>query len=83
LHADKGKGLFNMIVEIPRWTNAKMEINKKELLNPISQDIKNDRLRFVDNIFPYKGYPWNYGAIPQTWVRKSYLSRFEKSKKNY
>jgi inorganic pyrophosphatase len=56
-----------MIVEIPRWTNAKMEINKKEILNPISQDIKHNELRFVHNIFPYYGYITNYGALPQTW----------------
>lgn len=56
-----------MIVEIPRWTNAKMEINKKEILNPISQDVKHNQLRFVHNIFPYHGYICNYGALPQTW----------------
>ena len=56
-----------MIVEIPRWTNAKMEINKKEILNPISQDIKHNQLRFVHNIFPYCGYITNYGSLPQTY----------------
>ena len=39
-----------MIVEIPRYTNAKMEINKKEKLNPIIQDSKNNKLRYVDNV---------------------------------
>jgi len=29
-----------MVVEVPRWTNAKMEIATKEKLNPIKQDIK-------------------------------------------
>lgn len=56
-----------MVVEIPRWTNAKMEINLKEPLNPIKQDIKKGKLRFVANCFPHHGYIWNYGAIPQTW----------------
>ncbi|XP_073978940.1 inorganic pyrophosphatase Nurf-38 isoform X2 [Rhodnius prolixus] len=56
-----------MVVEIPRWTNAKMEINLKEPLNPIKQDIKKGKLRFVPNCFPHHGYIWNYGAIPQTW----------------
>jgi len=60
---------FHVVLEVPRWTNAKMEINKKEKLNPISQDLKNNSLRFVHNIFPYHGYIWNYGAFPQTWVR--------------
>ncbi|KAL7674958.1 hypothetical protein ACOME3_001228 [Neoechinorhynchus agilis] len=57
----------NMVVEIPRWTNAKLEICKAEPLNPIKQDVKKGNLRFVDNIFPYHGYIWNYGAIPQTY----------------
>eukprot|EP00116_Pleurobrachia_bachei_P008807 sb/3469069/ len=88
-----------MVVEIPRWTNAKMEICKEEPLNPIKQDVKKGRfgkqpirtrylghvtgsqpirdqffgrflvgkLRFVNNVFPYHGYIWNYGALPQTW----------------
>ena len=68
LFYNKEKLEFNMVVEIPRWTNAKMEINKKEQLNPIVQDIKKNNLRYVHNIFPYHGYIWNYGAFPQTWV---------------
>ena len=56
-----------MVVEVPRWTNAKMEIDLKEKFNPIKQDVKKGKLRFVANCFPHKGYIWNYGAIPQTW----------------
>ena len=57
-----------MVVEIPRWSNAKMEINLKDKMNPIRQDVLGDgSLRFVANCFPYKGYLWNYGALPQTW----------------
>uniref|UniRef100_A0A1B6DH93 Inorganic pyrophosphatase n=1 Tax=Clastoptera arizonana TaxID=38151 RepID=A0A1B6DH93_9HEMI len=67
LHSDATKKLFNMVVEIPRWTNAKMEINLKELMNPIKQDVKKEKLRFVANCFPHHGYIWNYGAFPQTW----------------
>ncbi|XP_039615125.1 inorganic pyrophosphatase 2, mitochondrial [Polypterus senegalus] len=59
--------VFNMVVEVPRWTNAKMEISTKEPLNPIKQDVKKGRLRYISNVFPYKGYIWNYGALPQTW----------------
>ncbi|KAM9769352.1 inorganic pyrophosphatase 2, mitochondrial [Menidia menidia] len=59
--------LYNMVVEVPRWSNAKMEIATKETLNPIKQDMKKGKLRYVANIFPHKGYIWNYGAIPQTW----------------
>jgi len=67
LFADQNNGIFNMIVEVPRWTNAKMEISKEEPFNPIKQDIKKGRLRFVRNCFPHHGYIWNYGAFPQTW----------------
>lgn len=57
-----------MIVEIPRWSNAKMEINKEEKMNPIIQDtLQDESLRYTANCFPYKGYLWNYGALPQTW----------------
>lgn len=67
LYKNVDQKIVNMIVEIPRWTTAKMEINKKEILNPISQDIKHNTLRYVHNIFPYHGYLTNYGALPQTW----------------
>lgn len=50
-----------------------MEITKKEPLNPVKQDIKNGSLRYVRNSFPYKGYIWNYGAIPQTWEDPNHL----------
>lgn len=56
-----------MIVEIPRGTNAKMEISPGGSLNPIKQDVKNGKLRVVDDVYPYTGYIWNYGAFPQTW----------------
>lgn len=42
-----------------------VQIATKELLNPIKQDVKKGALRYVANIFPHKGYIWNYGAIPQ------------------
>jgi len=61
------EGTFNMVVEVPRWTNAKMEIDTGNPLNPIKQDIKKGALRYVANVYPHRGYPWNYGAIPQTW----------------
>nr|XP_005495234.2 LOW QUALITY PROTEIN: uncharacterized protein LOC102071497 [Zonotrichia albicollis] len=72
MYADAGKNVFNMVVEVPRWTNAKMEISTKEPLNPIKQDVKKGKLRFVANVFPHKGYIWNYGAIPQTWEDPSH-----------
>lgn len=41
------------------------QIAKDEFLTPLRQDIIDDTLRFVPNIFPHKGYPWNYGSFPQ------------------
>ncbi|ODN78306.1 inorganic pyrophosphatase [Cryptococcus amylolentus CBS 6039] len=67
LFADEAKTILNMIVEVPRWTNAKMEVSKEEAFNPIKQDIKKGKLRYVRNCFPHHGYIWNYGAFPQTW----------------
>ncbi|KAI9334849.1 inorganic pyrophosphatase [Pilaira anomala] len=67
LYANEEKNVFNMVVEIPRWTNAKVEIATKEKFNPLKQDVKKGKPRFVRNCFPYKGYIWNYGALPQTW----------------
>ncbi|XP_019730181.1 inorganic pyrophosphatase 2, mitochondrial isoform X3 [Hippocampus comes] len=65
--ADEAQNIFHAVVEVPRWTNAKMEIATKDALNPLKQDVKNGKLRYVANVFPHKGYIWNYGAIPQTW----------------
>merc|ERR1719195_2063754 len=62
-----GSDTFHMVVEGPRWTNAKMEIDTKAPLNPIVQDQKKGKLRYVANSFPHHGYIWNYGALPQTW----------------
>ncbi|XP_008573005.1 PREDICTED: LOW QUALITY PROTEIN: inorganic pyrophosphatase 2, mitochondrial-like [Galeopterus variegatus] len=62
---DEYENLFNMVVEVPRWTNAKIEIATKEPLNPIKQRVKDGKLRYVANIFPQKGYMWNYGPSPK------------------
>jgi len=67
LYANEQQTILNMVVEIPRWSNAKQEISKDEFLNPIKQDTKKGKLRFVRNCFPHKGYLWNYGAFPRTW----------------
>jgi inorganic pyrophosphatase len=53
---------YNAVIEIPKYTKAKMEISTKEAMNPIAQDIKKGKLRdYHGPIF------WNYGAFPQTW----------------
>ncbi|TWW81946.1 Inorganic pyrophosphatase [Takifugu flavidus] len=65
IYASEEENIFHAVVEVPRWTNAKIEIATKEPLNPLKQDIKKGNLRYVANVFPHKGYIWNYGAIPQ------------------
>ena len=42
-----GDKIYNMVVEVPRWTNAKMEIATKEKMNPIKQDVKKGKAIFV------------------------------------
>lgn len=69
-----------MVVEIPRWTNAKLEISKEESFNPILQDTKKGKLRYVRNCFPHHGYIWNYGALPQTWEDPNALNADTKAK---
>jgi len=73
LFADEGNKIFNMVVEVPRWTNAKMEIATKDPLHPIKQDVKKGKLRYVANVFPHHGYIWNYGALPQTWENPNHV----------
>ncbi|KAJ3366430.1 Inorganic pyrophosphatase [Allomyces javanicus] len=74
LFADRTRGVLNMVVEIPRWTNAKLEICKEEYLNPLKQDVKKGKLRYVRNVFPHHGYIWNYGAFPQTWEDPAHVT---------
>lgn len=62
LWANKQGALAHMVVEIPRGQNAKLEISRDEPLNPIKQDVKSGKLRYV-----HDKYPFNYGALPQTW----------------
>ena len=35
-----------MVVEVPRWSNAKIEIDLKSPLNPLKQDVKKGKLRY-------------------------------------
>jgi len=75
MFANESSNIFNCVIEVPRWTNAKMEIATKELLNPIKQDTKKGKLRYVANVFPNHGYIWNYGAIPQTWEDPNHVDK--------
>jgi len=70
LWADKTKALAHMVVEIP-----KLEISKDNFLNPIKQDVKNGKLRNV----AWK-YPFNYGALPQTWENPAFVHPDTKAK---
>jgi len=67
LVANAAAKTYHAVIEVPRWTNAKMEIDTKSPLNPIIQDQKKGKLRYVANSFPHHGYIWNYGCFPQTW----------------
>ncbi|KAI9925146.1 hypothetical protein MW887_006066 [Aspergillus wentii] len=68
LFVDDKRQVVNAVIEVPRWSNVKMEICKDEFLTPLSQVMKDDKTpRYVPNIFPHRGYPWNYGTLPQTY----------------
>lgn len=59
---NKNNRIVNMVVEIPKGTQYKLEIDTNIDKNPIKHDIKADKVREV--AYPY---PATYGAIPQTW----------------
>lgn len=65
--------VYNVVIEIPRFTNGKFEIDKKEEMNAIKQDVKKGEVRFIHNVYPYKGFPFNYGALPQTFEDPSII----------
>jgi len=67
LYSDRTNQTYNMIVEIPRFSQAKFEISRELTLNPIIQDKVGPHNRFLDNIFPWYGHICNYGHFPQTW----------------
>jgi len=65
-----GRSLFNFICEVPKWTRGKFEIATGEPYNPIKQDVKNGKLRYLkhgDMLF-------NYGAFPRTWEDPKHIS---------
>ncbi|KXJ89048.1 inorganic pyrophosphatase [Microdochium bolleyi] len=68
--------IINMVVEIPRWNDAKIEIKRSEPMNPIFHDDKNDLPRFVESVWPHKSYPFLYGSIPQTWESPNFEHDF-------
>eukprot|EP01100_Stratorugosa_tubuloviscum_P008566 TRINITY_DN3570_c0_g1_i1.p1 TRINITY_DN3570_c0_g1~~TRINITY_DN3570_c0_g1_i1.p1 ORF type:complete len:274 (-),score=111.78 TRINITY_DN3570_c0_g1_i1:4-825(-) len=54
---------LNFICEIPKGTNAKMEMAKEEIYNPIKQDLSKGELRFLK----HGNKICNYGFFPRTW----------------
>eukprot|EP01063_Lacrimia_lanifica_P034813 TRINITY_DN6524_c2_g2_i1.p1 TRINITY_DN6524_c2_g2~~TRINITY_DN6524_c2_g2_i1.p1 ORF type:complete len:1118 (+),score=533.49 TRINITY_DN6524_c2_g2_i1:48-3401(+) len=61
--ADGAEGEYNIVVEIPRGTNAKYEVMKDLENNPIKQDMKKGKARF----YTYGMAFFNNGMFPQTW----------------
>jgi len=59
----KNNDLYNIVIEIPKWTRKKMEIHMEDEFNPIVQDIENGKLRE----YTYGDMLFNYGMMPQTW----------------
>mmetsp|Transcript_20493 Transcript_20493/g.30461 ORF Transcript_20493/g.30461 Transcript_20493/m.30461 type:complete len:1084 (-) Transcript_20493:151-3402(-) len=60
----EGDEIINLIVEIPMYVTAKMEVQKAVAGNPISQDTNKDG---SPRYYKYGTPFFNYGLIPQTW----------------
>ena len=76
LIADSSVGLYNMVVEIPMYSTAKMEVMKEIFDNPIMQDEKNGRPRYYTYGVPF----FNYGLLPQTWEDPTIADPITKAK---
>ena len=78
-----------MYVEIPRWTDGKIETHRNEplseftlspqstftySLDPIFHDDKKKQPKFVYSVWPHRSYPFNYGSIPQTWEDSTHVN---------
>eukprot|EP00754_Rhynchopus_humris_P011506 Rhum_TRINITY_DN14236_c0_g1::Rhum_TRINITY_DN14236_c0_g1_i2::g.74663::m.74663/K13811/PAPSS; 3'-phosphoadenosine 5'-phosphosulfate synthase len=57
------EGVYNMVVEFPKGTNAKFEVQKEVAYNPIKQDTKKGLARY----YTYGMSFFNNGLFPQTW----------------
>jgi 3'-phosphoadenosine 5'-phosphosulfate synthase len=64
LFADESRGLYNLVVEIPMYSTAKLELNKGIAGNPIMQDVNKDG---TQRFFTYGAPAFNYGLLPRTW----------------
>lgn len=70
------KKFVNFVVEIPRWTDAKIEIKRDEPLNPIFHDEKKGLPRFKESVWPHRAMPFLYGSIAQTWENPNVKHNF-------
>lgn len=67
LHS-QNKNLFNFVSEIPSGTKRKIEMNKNEENNPLSQDtVTSEGGQRSLREFKYGSLPFNYGFFPQTF----------------
>ncbi|KAL3449250.1 inorganic pyrophosphatase [Aspergillus insuetus] len=73
---ETNKQIINFVVEIPRWTDGKIEIKRDEPLNPIFHDDRDGLPRYVESVWPHKSYPFLYGSIPQTWESPNFEHDF-------
>ncbi|KAM0449836.1 hypothetical protein ACHAO4_007136 [Trichoderma viride] len=73
---EKNNSIVNFYVEIPRWTDAKIETKRNKPLNPIYHDDKDDVPRYVASIWPHRSYPFLYGSLPQTWENSNIKHNF-------
>ena len=69
LWVNKDSNIVNMVIEIPKGTTIKYEINKEIPFNPIVPDKNKTDLTKVRYVF--EPYPYHYGALPQTWENPS------------
>lgn len=61
-------GLYNMIIEIPKFSKEKIEMSKYDEYNPLKFDIVNNLPRMY-----HMPIYWNYGFVPQTWENPNLL----------
>ncbi|KAL7793813.1 inorganic pyrophosphatase [Trichoderma ceciliae] len=73
---EKNNNIVNFYVEIPRWTDAKIETKRDKPLNPIFHDDKDDAPRYVASVWPHRSYPFLYGSLPQTWENSNINHNF-------
>lgn len=63
LSAPSSPGAYQMVVEIPKGTTSKLEVQKALPGNPIKHDSKKGKVRE----YTYGLTFFNYGLLPQTW----------------